>query len=319
MNKLHSIRLSAGALALAIILAGCGGKDEEKKATQVAAQVNGEEITVHQINFALQRLGKVEPEQAKQAGVQALKSLVDKQLLVQQALEDKLDRDPQVSQALEEGRRQILATAYIERLTANVTPPTDAEIQEYHDKNPALFSQRRIYKLQELVLRPPAEKVDALKTKLGEIKNLNELVEWLKAEQIPARAAQSVKPAEQLPLELLPRLQNLNPGQSITLAGNGQFTILSVVDVQVQPIGMEQAKPLIERYLTGNRKREMADAKLQELKKKAQIEYKGDYTDLNQAADTAAPAPAPAAAPATPAAPATADQSAMDKGLQGLK
>jgi EpsD family peptidyl-prolyl cis-trans isomerase len=309
MKQEYSIRLFAGALTLGILLAGCGDKGDDKKATQVAAQVNGEEITVHQINFALQRLGNVDPEQAKQAGAQALKTLVDKQLLVQQALEDKLDRDPQVSQALEEGRRQILATAYIERLTAGVTPPTDAEIQEYHDKNPALFAQRRVYKLQEIVLRPPAEKVEALKAKLGEIHNLNELVEWVKAEQIPARAAQNVKPAEQLPLELLPRLQNLNPGQSITLAGNGQFTILSVVDAQVQPIGMEQAKPLIERYLTGNRKREMADAKLQELKKKAKIEYKGEYANLDQATDTATPAAAPAAT----------DQSAMDKGLQGLK
>jgi EpsD family peptidyl-prolyl cis-trans isomerase len=316
MKQQHSIRLYASAVALAILLTGCGDKDDNTaKATQVAAQVNGEDITVHQSNFALQRLGNVDPEQAKQAGEQALKSLVDKQLLVQQAIESKLDRDPQVSQALEEGRRQILASAYVERLVASATPPTDVEIKDYHDKNPALFSQRRIYKLQELIIRPPADKADAVRAKLAEIKNLNELVTWLKAEQIPARASQSVKPAEQLPLELLPRLQNLNPGQSITFTGNGQITILSVVETQTQPLSMEQAKPLIERYLTGNRKREIADAKLQDLKKKAKIEYKGEYTNLNQAEEASAPAATPAAANA-----ATADdQSAMDKGLQGLK
>lgn len=153
MKNTSFVRPYAGALIIALVLAGCGDKDE-KTATQVAAQVNGEEITVHQINFAMQRMSNVAPEQAKETSIQVLKGLVDKQLLVQQALEDKLDRDPQVAQALEEGRRQLLANAYVERLTANAAKPTDTEIQNYYDKNPALFSQRRIYKLQELVIRP---------------------------------------------------------------------------------------------------------------------------------------------------------------------
>jgi len=320
MKQHTTLALSVTALTLSLLLAGCGDKTDEKTATQVAAQVNGDEITVHQINFALQRMNNLDAEQAKLAAPQVLKGLVDKQLLVQAATEDKLDRDPQVAQALEEGRRQILASAYMERLTANVAKPTDAEIQAYYDKNPALFSQRRIYKLQELVIRPPAEKAEALKAKLQQVKNLGELAEWLKAEQIPARAAQSVKPAEQLPLELLPRLQGLNPGQSITLAGNGQFTLLIVADVQTQPINAEQAKPLIERYLVSNAKREVADAKLKEMKKKAKIEYKGDYTNLNTAEGEAKPADAQPAAPvpATPAPAAGSEQNAMDKGLQGL-
>lgn len=303
----------AGALIIALLLTGCGDK-EEKTTTQVAAQVNGEEITVHQINFAMQRMSNVAPEQVKEASVQVLKGLVDKQLLVQQALEDKLDRDPKVAQTMEEGRRQILANAYIERLTANAAKPTDAEIQDYYDKNPALFSQRRIYKLQELVIRPPSEKVEALKARLSDTRSLNDLVEWLKSEQIPARAAQSVKPAEQLPLELLPRLQAMNPGQSVTMTGNGQFTILIIADVKTEPLSAQQAKPLIERYLSGARKREVAEAKLQDLKKKAKIEYKGEYANQGMAQGDAPSAPAANA-------PALADdaQSAMDKGLQGLK
>ena len=47
---------------------------------------------------------------------QAVDSLINEQLLVKSALDNKLDRDPAVVQALERARRQVLARAYVERL-----------------------------------------------------------------------------------------------------------------------------------------------------------------------------------------------------------
>ena len=45
--------LTAAALATALLLAACTG--HKKDATQAAARVDGAEITVHQINYRLQR------------------------------------------------------------------------------------------------------------------------------------------------------------------------------------------------------------------------------------------------------------------------
>ena len=60
-------RASRGAVALvtsAALLSACGG-NKEKPATQAAAKVNREEITVHQINAVLQQQRGVTPEQAE--------------------------------------------------------------------------------------------------------------------------------------------------------------------------------------------------------------------------------------------------------------
>ena len=81
---------------------GCGKKDEGgKKRTQIVAKVNGDEISVHQLNFQLSRVGQIPQEQTKQVSKQVLDRLVEQQLLTQKAIEAKLDRDPQVLQVLE--------------------------------------------------------------------------------------------------------------------------------------------------------------------------------------------------------------------------
>ena len=90
------LRVAAVAAAVvAVMLAGCGGESSKSdKASQTAAKVNKEEITVHQINFVLQRQQGLKPEQAEAASKQVLERLIEQELAVQKAQELKLDRDP---------------------------------------------------------------------------------------------------------------------------------------------------------------------------------------------------------------------------------
>jgi EpsD family peptidyl-prolyl cis-trans isomerase len=289
MNMKNRMGVSVLALASILSLNGCGDKDEVK-ATQVAAKVNGEEITVHQINYRLAKLGNLGAEQTKLAAGQMLTSLVDQQLLVDKAIEEKMDRDPQVVQTLDENRRQVLANAYIGRMVQNVSKPTDTEIKDYYAKNPALFSERRIYKISELAVQVTPENAAAIKSKLESSKNLGEFVGWLKAQNIPARGGQSVKAAEQLPLELLSRLHGMKDGQIMTMNGNRQIIVLYLAETQSRPIGEEQAKTNIEAFLVNSRKREIAAAELKKLHATAKIEYMGEYAEANKKAAPSAPA-----------------------------
>jgi hypothetical protein len=74
---------------------------KDKAASQTAAKVNKEEITVHQINFVLQQQRNLRPEQADAASKQILERLIDQELAVQKADDQKLDRDPRVVQQME--------------------------------------------------------------------------------------------------------------------------------------------------------------------------------------------------------------------------
>ena len=282
----NGMRISILAFALAVALAGCGKEGtESSQATQVAARVNDDEITVHQINFEMAKLsGGNTPGQSEQAANHILNNLIDRHLLVQKAIDEKIDRDPQVLQTLESSRQQILAQAYVQRLAEQAAKPTAAEIDDYYVKNPALFAERRIYRLQEISIPVTPENSESIKAKLAGMRNMQELAEWLKSVSIPARATQSVKAAEQLPLELLPKLHALKDGKALTLASPSSLNIFYLVGSQTQPIGKEQAAPAIERFLLAARKRDLAQAEIKKLRESAELEYLGEFAEAANAA-----------------------------------
>src|SRR6266852_31064 len=168
-------------IALVVALSSCGKADVRKNPGQIAAKVNGDEISVHQINNAIARGNDIPPGEAKQAAAQTLERIIDQELLVQKALKDRLDRDPQVMQAIEDAKRQVLARAYIERAAASSTE-SQGEIRKFYQENPALFERRRIYRVHELVVEAPREKLDTLKAATAGGKSLQDVAGWLKSQ-----------------------------------------------------------------------------------------------------------------------------------------
>jgi EpsD family peptidyl-prolyl cis-trans isomerase len=324
----RSIRLMAllPIVVAATLAAGCGDKKSDAKASQAAARVNGDEITVHQINQLLERQQGLKPEQAEAASRQALEGLIDQQLAVAKAEEQKLDRDPQVVQLLDSTRRNILARTYLEKAAvAGAGTPTSDEVRKYFDTKPALFSQRKVYALQEFTVPATPEQTKGLIEKLKATKAPNEFVEVLKASGLKFSANQTTQAAEGLPMALLEPLSKVDDGGALYITAKDGFKAVLVVASKSQPVNFEQAKPAIEQFLTVERRREFAQKEIKALRAAAKVEYIGKFAE--KAASGAAPASAAEAiadAPSAPESTASAssgglDAAAMNKGLSGLK
>ncbi len=318
MRKIYPIGMIVLALTMALSLAGCDKKPGAKSDAQVAAKVNGEAVTVEQLDSELSKLGNLAPEQSQAAAGKVLNALIDRHILAQKAVADKMDSDPQVVQELETARRQVLARVYLQKVTADTPQPTDAEIADYYAKNPALFSERRIYRLQEINVQA-GDRLDEIKSHLAGAKNLNDFVQWLKDQKIEARVSQSVKTSEQLPMEILSRFAKMKDGQAMTVVNGKTLDVVVIAASQGQPLTQEQAKPAIVRYLINAKKRAAAEAELKQLREKAKIEYEAGY---GEAAKTEPAAPAESTAPAAPAesaAPAPTAPAAAEPSPAGSK
>jgi EpsD family peptidyl-prolyl cis-trans isomerase len=300
------------ALLAALTLAACGGK-KDKISTQAAARVNKDEITVHQVNFVLQQQRGIQAGQAQAAGKQVLERLIDQQLAVQRAEELKLDRDPRVVQSIEAARREILARSYAEKVGETAAKPTAEEVKAYYDANPALFSERRVYSLQELQIEAKPEQVALLHEKLQGAKNVGEFADYLRANDFKFNGTQAVRAAEQLPLASLGALSQLKDGQALINTTPTGATVVVLAGSRPQPVDEARARPAIEQFLLNDRKRDLVSKDMKALRGAATIQYLGKFAEAAASAP-AAEAPAPESAASAASAPFD-----MTEGLKGLK
>lgn len=330
------------AVALAsALLAGCGEKKKEAAASQTAAKVNKEEITVHQINYVLSQQRGLPPAQAASAGKQVLEGLIDQELAVQKASDQKLDRDPRVVQQLEGARREIISRVYLEKIGQGAPKPTPQEVKTYYDAHPALFKNRRVYSFQEINIQAKPEQIEVLRAKLAAAKDLAEFAAFLKANNYRFTANEAARGAEQLPLASLDRIAQMKDGQSIFTAGANGASVLYLAGSRSQPVDEQRAVPAIEQFLLNERKRKLVADDLKALRSSAKVEYVGTYAADAAKAAAAAPPPAPEApplmtiAPTLPPAASAAPQvevsptpvsaasmptnTILDKGLKGMK
>jgi len=302
--------LCAAVIVALATLAGCSKKAAEHKPGQALASVNGQEITVLQLNEEMMR-ANIAPQQQEAAKKQLLQALVDRQLLQSEAEKEKLDRDPNVVQAIERAKAMIIAQAYLQKHVGNVAKPTRQEVEDYYAKHPQFFSQRKQFTLNELMIAS-RDMNDEVKQAADTSKTLDELAAWFDAHKIKYGHGQVLKTGSEMPADLSGRIAAIPKGQLFIIKELDRTLFLTVNDVKDAPLALDSAAPQIEQFLLNKKNKEAAEAELARLRSTAKIEYLNGQT---------APTPPKAggAAPGAPEAAATADAGTTAVAVAGLK
>ncbi len=277
MNTHPFLVFTALLLALALTT-GCGKKEDAKVATQVAARVNSDEITVHQVNNILARNQDITPEVAAQAKREILDRLIDQHVARQKAIENKLDRSPSVMQAIEAAKSEILARAYLEQIAAAIPKAATWEVQKYYKEHPELFAQRRLFEFEEFVFVAKVEVAAGLREQSTKARSMQEIADWLQSQGVKFVASRGVRAAEQISLDNLPKVQAMKQGEiQLFDAGGGRFQVIRVMASSADPMDEATATPRIQQFLFNRRSIEVIAKEMKQIKEQAKIEYVGEF------------------------------------------
>ena len=179
---------------------------------------------------------------------------------------------------MEAAKSEILARAYRESLVDYLPKPAPYEVETYYRKHPELFAQRRIFSLEELNFVGNDDVAAEVREQVSRSRSLKDVAGWLQSRGIAFAANRSVRAAEQIPLEILPKLQLMKEGETQLFGpGDTRFRLIRVVAFQAAPVDEVAAAPRIRQFLFNRNSAEVIAKEMKEARKFATIEYLGEF------------------------------------------
>jgi EpsD family peptidyl-prolyl cis-trans isomerase len=284
------IGLVLGASAC-LLVAGCGNK---APSGQVAATVDGKEITMIDLRNEMGGFKAPDAKTRKAAEQAALDQIVTRKLLATAARDQKLDKTPEYAQEKDRLEDLLLVRLWQNRIAKAVPQPSKDEVDRFIAENPDLYAAHKVLLLDQIQM--PRVNDPALYNELKPLKTLPEVAALLTSKKIPYRQGTAQMDAFSVPPQVLSQILKLPSDDVFVLPQGNVITISHVNEVRVTPVPAEAATKHATQYLRTTRaqeavQRELSSALARERAKKGMVEYAKAYQ----------PAAKPAKAAATPA------------------
>jgi peptidyl-prolyl cis-trans isomerase C len=267
-NVLHAVArtlLLGSAAALALATTSCN-KPEPKG--QVIAVVNGEELTVSELNEEARARGISIGNDAA-ARARLVRDLVDRKLLAQQARRDGVDRNPDYLVTSRRLNELLLAQKLVD-LRRGPADPTDAEIQAFIKAHPHAFDQRVAVRAGQITV--PTKLPAKVQADLSTAANLDQAQQLINAAGISGVRSEQVWDTANLPEATTARLLPAGGELLLLPAGEG-MAIVQVLSLTPQPTPPDQRVSTAREWLRQHRTNEALEELLDAAKSKAQVKY----------------------------------------------
>lgn len=265
-SKMITVALLATA---AVSISGC-----KRAATgQVVAVVNGEEVSLSELNSELQNAPQGGDKTALRAA--ALQNLINRKLMVQQAHDRGIDKDPEFLQRQRRMNDELMISMLGNQVTKNVPVPSQSDIDSYIAAHPDMFGSRTIYPADQIVFAQPE---DASRLKALEADHTLDAV----AARLTQMGIQFARQKGQLdtaatPPELLAQIKRLPAGEPFVLAANGRVIVSVLGAPQVQPITGDQARRIAAEAIRRQAVSDIAKKQVEQARASAKIEYQPGF------------------------------------------
>ncbi len=287
----------AASLAIVTLVAGCNRGGETPKG-QVVATVNGDDITIHELNSELSLARPPADVPRKTVEQVVLARVIERKMLADVARERQLDKNPNFILAQRRVDDGLLVQALQSDIAKKVPIPTREAAEKYIETHPDQFAQRKLYTIDQIQFLRPA---NIASIGLEPAKTMSDVADVLTKNKIEFRRNNAGIDALQVNPALVAEIGKIlarNPNEVFMFADQPQgapapiMYVNKVTDIKVQPFTGEPAITFAQQVLQRENIQKALVDNLATFKKasEAKIKYATGY----------GPPPAPKA-PATPA------------------
>jgi EpsD family peptidyl-prolyl cis-trans isomerase len=261
----------------ALLVAGCGkkGGEGELEKGQVVATVNGNDITVHELNAELQGAqipANIAPDQKKQIEQAALQQVVNRRILADIARERGLDKTPMFLLQERRAEENILVQMLQRQMSGAIKQPTQTEIDTFIAQNPDLFAERKIFTIDQIQFEAPRD--PAVLKKYQPLTTMDQVEAMLKQDGLQYKRAPSKLDVATASPQLVEQVLKM-PKDDIFLIPAGRVMVANkITDTQVQPLTGDQANQLATSLLQQRKFQDLLKRDLEPKVKKAESEVK---------------------------------------------
>lgn len=276
--------------AMAALLAGCHKGAPEG---QVAATVNGDEVTLQELNTEIQASNIPQGADKQAAQQQALQHIIDRKLLLSAARDKKIDKSPEFQSQKQRADELLLAQTYAKQQLAAVPVPNDGDISKFMADHPNAFGNREALQLDQIRFRPTPADIKKLSVIQAD-HNLDAVAAHLTSLGIKFDRVKAGLDTAQVPTDLIKAINALPPGEPFVLPTNGIITVNAVIGHQAIATDPAQARQGAVGAWRQQQFTKLIGDQLKALRDGAKITYQNGFS------------PPPAKKPGAPAAAAPA-------------
>lgn len=259
-------------LAVAVLLGGCGSSQGDiSKSGQVLARVGDKEITTSYFDRQMANL----PDAAKQFATQGpgkkavLEGMINRELLFNEALKKKLDKDAELQRKVEDMKREFLVNTYLQNEVISKIRVEDKEVQDFYNQNPGEFKNREEVRISQIVVADEKKAKEVLE-KLSNRRDFGDLAAEVSTDKQSAGRKGDVGyfTYSRLPQEIRDSVFKMKVGEvSQPHKMNGAYEIYKITDRKTTSYTFEQAKEAVRMQIFNQKVQEAVKKIVDEAKK----------------------------------------------------
>lgn len=254
-----------------IILAACNNKAEG----QTVAVVNGEEITLSELNFEL-GMANVAPGADKAAArSQVLQSMIDRRLIAIQAKKEGVDTTPDFISRKRRAEEDLLISMLSAQRLKSVALPSARDTDAFIASHPAMFANREIWGLDQIQYQPPSD--PAIQAEINKTKTFPELLGVLQKNGITVARQKNRLDTAVVPAELFQKISTLPAGEPFIVRVGDRAIASVIVEREAKPLVGDQARPIAAEVMRKEQSAKDMANRVSSLRKTAKIEYQKGF------------------------------------------